>query len=156
MVDFCPLCASDERTEAALAEDGRTFVVCSHPDHGEGGYVWEPTPERKAGPRSDGLGGELDIWDKLLECVPADGKTYSFGEVEDRLIGRYPSEARTIQDRYGHRWREGKRSTNQFTMSAYLAARLSELAGEGLLVKSFGPAEGPWSYNTIISYWSRP
>lgn len=38
-------------------------------------------------------------------------------------------------------------------MSVYLAARLSELADEKLLIKTFGPAEGPWSYNGIISHW---
>jgi hypothetical protein len=75
--------------------------------------------------------------------------------VEDRLFESYPTEAGVLQERYGHRWREGKRSVNEFSMSAYLAARLSELADEKLLIKTFGPAEGPWAYNGIISHWQR-
>ena len=40
-------------------------------------------------------------------------------------------------------------------MSVYLGARLSELADEKLLVKTFGSAEGPWAYDGIISHWER-
>ena len=40
-------------------------------------------------------------------------------------------------------------------MSVYLLGRLSELSDEQLLLKSFGPAEGPWSYNGVISYWTK-
>ena len=152
---FCPLCALDENTTASAAADGRVFVVCTTREHGVEGYVWEPTPERRSPTRGDGLGAELDIWDKLLECVPSDARAHSYGEVESVLIDRYPKETASLQDRYGHRWREGKRSTNQFSMSAYLAARLSELADEGLLIKTFAPAEPPWDYNAVISHWQR-
>jgi len=155
MIAFCPLCASDERTTQSTTEDGRRFAVCAHPDHGAEGFVWDPFIEARNSSRGDGLGAELDIWDKLLECVPADGETHPYGAVEDRLIERYPAESAVVQERYGHRWRDGKKSVNQFSMSAYLAARLSELADEGVLVKTFGPATGPWAYNSVISYWKR-
>ena len=112
------------------------------------------TSARRGKTRGDGLGNELEIWDKLLDCVPS-GDAHSYGVVEDQLFDRYPAEAAAVQERYGRRWREGKKSENQFSMSAYLAARLSELAEEKLLFKTFGAAEGPWSYNGIISYWER-
>lgn len=151
---FCPLCASDENTSVETAEDGREFAVCIARDHGDGGYVWEPSPSHRGSRRGDGLGIELAIWDKLIECVPAKG-THPYGVVEDLFFERYPADAAALQERYGHRWREGTKPGNQFSMSSYLAARLSELADEQQLVKTFGPAEGPWSYNGVISHWAR-
>jgi hypothetical protein len=155
MPAFCPLCASDERTSEHRTDDGRRFAICEARYHGTEPYVWETAPLQRFQTRGDGLGNDLGIWDKLLDCVPADGTAHPYGEVEDRLFESYLTEAGVLQERYGHRWREGKKSVNQFSMSAYLAARLSELADEKLLVKTFGPAEGPWAYNGIISYWQR-
>jgi hypothetical protein len=148
---------SDEYTSEDVTEDGRRFVVCANTrEHGVDGYVWEPTPEKSGRTRGDGLGAELDIWDKLLECVPADGVPHAYGEVENVFFDRYPDEAALLQGRSGHRWREGKRSENQFSMSAYLSGRLRDLNREGTLELSWGPAEGPWSsYNGVISYWTR-
>jgi hypothetical protein len=153
-IPFCPLCASDENTSVQSADDGREFAVCAAADHGDSGYVWESSPPHRSPRRGDGLGAELEIWDKLLESVP-DGGPHAYGAVEDSFIARYPRDAELLQERYGHRWREGRRSASPFSMSSYLAARLSELADERLLVKTFGPAEGPWSYNSVISYWVR-
>ncbi len=153
---FCSLCVSDEYTTDGVTEDGRRFVVCSNTrEHGADGYVWEPAEEKKGRSRGDGLGAELDIWDKLLECIPPDGEAHSYGEVEDRFFERYPDDAALLQARYGHRWREGNPSTNQFSMSAYLAGRLRDLAREEAVQLSWGPAEGPWAYNGVISYWAR-
>jgi hypothetical protein len=74
--------------------------------------------------------------------------------VEDLFFDRYPDEAALLQDRYGHTWREGKKS-GQYSMSSYLSGRLGDLAKEGLLEPTWGPAEGPWSYNGVISHWAR-
>jgi hypothetical protein len=156
MPAFCSLCLSDEYTTEGVADDGRRFVVCANSrEHGPDGFVWEPYEPKKTNARGDGLGAELEIWDKLLECVPTDGIAHPYGEVEDLFIERYPSDAVLLQDRYGHRWREGKKTINQYSMSVYLAARLRDLAREGSVDLSWGPAEGPWSYNGIISYWAR-
>ena len=154
MPAYCSLCASDEHVSEQKTEDGRVYATCSARYHGAEPYVWEPTLTQRQGTRGDGLGNELGIWDKLLECVPADGP-HPYGLVEDQLFGLYPEQAKVLQERYGHRWRGGKKSENQFSMSAYLAARLSELADEELLIKSFAPAEGEWAYNGIISHWER-
>ena len=154
MPGYCSLCASDEFTSERATDDGRLFAVCSARYHGTEPYVWEPTPTQRRSTRGDGLGNELGIWDKLLECVPAGGP-HSYGVVEDRFFELYPNEAAALQERYGHRWREGRKSASQFSMSVYLAARLSELADEGLLAKTFAPAESPWAYNGIISHWMR-
>jgi len=154
---FCSLCVSDEYTTEGVTDDGRPFITCTNTrEHGTDGYTWEPAPEKASKSRGDGLGAELDIWDKLLECIPADGAAHPYGEVEDRFIERYPADASLLQDKYGHRWREGKKSANQYSMSVYLAARLRDLAKEEAVDLTWGPAEGPWSYNGIISYWARP
>ena len=154
MLAFCSLCASDDYTSERETEDGRVFAVCSAEYHGAEPYVWEPTPPPGRRTRGDGLGNDLDIWDKLLDCVPA-GDPHSYGVVEDQLFELHPREAAVLQQRYGHRWRDGRKSESQFSKSVYLAARLSELADEGLLIKSFAPAEGPWTYSGIISHWNR-
>jgi hypothetical protein len=155
MPAFCSLCVSDDYTTEGVTDDGRRYVACANTkEHGPNGYVWEVVPRKPLSQRGDGLGAELDIWDKLLECVPADGLVHSYGDVEDVFFERYPQEAAFLQDRYGHAWREGKRS-NRYSMSAYLSRRLGELAEEQLLSTNWGPAEGPWSYNVRISYWSQ-
>lgn len=155
MPAFCPLCASDERTTEEHTADGRRFAVCEANYHGTEPYVWETTPPERSRTRCDGLGSDLDIWDKLFECVPADGAIHSYGDLEDIFFAHYSRDAAVLQERCGHRWRDGKKSESQFSMSVYLAARLSELADEGLLVKSFAAAEGPWAYNGIIFHWKR-
>jgi hypothetical protein len=147
---------SDEYTSEGVEPEGQRYVVCANVrEHGVDGYRWNPTPLNRKGPSRGGLGAELDIWDKLLECIPADGVTHPYGEVEDQLFERYPVDATLLQERFGHVWREGKRSENQYTMSVYLALRLSELAKEGAVDLSWGPAEGPWAYNGTYSYWTR-
>ncbi len=87
MPAYCSLCTSDEHTSEEVAEDGRLFAVCSGKYHGGEPYVWEPTPARRS-KRGDGLGNDLDIWEKLLECVPADGSAHAYGVVEDQLFER--------------------------------------------------------------------
>ena len=156
MPAFCSLCVSDEYTTEGATDDGRVFVTCFNSrEHGPDGYTWEPTPEKSGRSRGDGLGSELEIWDKLLECIPTDGIPHAYGEVEDLFFERYPTETALLQERYGHKWREGKKTVNQYSMSVYLAARLRDLAREQAVDLSWGPAEGPWAHNGVISYWAR-
>jgi hypothetical protein len=137
---------SDEYTTEGMTEDGRRYVVCANTrEHGADGYVWEPTVAKAGRIRGDGLGAELDIWAKLLECVPADGQPHSYGEVEDVFFERYPDEAAFLQSRYGHVFREGKRTEREYSMTSYFLARLSDLIREKSLSVSYGPAEAPWS-----------
>jgi hypothetical protein len=152
---FCPLCASDDHTSVGTTEDGRSYAICASADHGSDGFVWEPAPPPGQNLRGDGLGAELDIWDKLLECVPPDQRVYAYGEVEDRLFEQYPDDARRLLERYGHKWRDPAHPSGQYSMSAYVASRLRELEKEGHLVLTWGPATGPWEHNGTISHWRR-
>jgi hypothetical protein len=69
LLPTCPLCATDEYATTHTTDDGRAYAVCTGPGHAES-WVFEPTDTRLARTRGDGLGAELGIWDKLLECVP--------------------------------------------------------------------------------------
>ncbi len=155
MPAFCPLCASDDHTKEDRTDDGRVFAVCADPEHGSDGYVWEPTPPGGRSLRGDGLGAELGIWDKLLECVPADGHVHPYGDVEDRFFERYPEEAQQLLERYGHKWRDADYPSGHYSMSAYVASRLRELEKEGHLALTWEPATGRWAHNGVISHWRR-
>jgi hypothetical protein len=154
MPAFCPICARDEETEEGRLDEGTRYGLCRSRDHGPEPYVWEITRPGVSFRSSEGIGADLDIWDKLLECVES-ADFVPYGTVEERFIAKFPEEAQTLAERFGHRWRPEYPKSTQFSMSAYLAARLRELAKEGLLKLDWGPAEGPWSYNETISWWRR-
>ncbi len=157
MPAFCPLCAQDDYTETHELDDGTSYAICLYATHGPDGYVWEPWVEKRGrSSRSEGLGAELEIWDKLLACFSSTDDFISYGDVEDRFISRYPSEATLLLHRYGHRWRDPEHRSTQYSMSAYLALRLRELEKDGSLELEWGPATGPWAYNEIISHWRIP
>jgi hypothetical protein len=142
----------DEYTVEDRTPDGMVLITCTHPSHTQP-FVWERPPEHRTRRSGEGLGADLGIWDKLLECFLPGEPRVEYGVVEDRLFERYPAVCEELMRRYGHTWRGSHRPANQFSMAAYLAARLSELADEGHLAKTFGPATGPWRYNGMISYW---
>lgn len=147
------MCISDEYTEESATEDGRRFISCTNPEHGAEPWVWEPYEAPRGTSRGDGLGSELDVWDKLLACVDVGSDFVPYGMVEDRFVERYPSEARRLLHLYGHKWRDAAHPSTRYSMSAYLAARLKDLEKEGHLALKFGPAEGEWAYNATISWW---
>jgi hypothetical protein len=150
---YCSLCGSDESTEEKQTPDGRRFVTCSDRSHGKEPWVWEPTDPKQGSSRHDGLGAELGIWDKLLECFTPGEGFVAYGEIEDRFLIAFPDEAHRLLLAYGHRWRDPDHPATQYSMSAYLASRLKELEREGHLALSWGPALGPWAYNEVISHW---
>ena len=153
MPHLCPLCATDDYTSESRTDDGVRFVVCTDRSHGPDGYVWEPSPPPGRSQRGDGLGAELGIWDKLLELFSSEEDYIPYGEVEDRLFDRYPEEAGTLLQRYGHKFRDPDHPSSQYSMSAYLASRLRELANEGHLQLTWRQATGPWAHNGVISHW---
>lgn len=154
MPAFCPLCAKDDRTETHELDDGSSYAICFHSSHGTDGYIWEPSPSMTGtSKRSEGIGAELDVWNKLLECFEDNADYVSYGEIEDRFFARHAEEASTLLHRYGHRWRDTKHRAGQYSMSAYLALRLRDLEKDDHLDLRWGPAEGPWKYNEVISYW---
>ena len=153
MPHLCPLCASDDLTAESRTHDGVQFVVCTDRSHGADGYVWEPTPPPGRSTRGDGLGAELEIWDKLLELFDPAEDFVAYGDIEDRLFHRYPTEAQTLLHRYGHKFRGAEHPSSQYSMSAYLASRLKELEREGHLQLAWRPATGDWAHNGVISHW---
>ena len=91
-----------------------------------------------------------------LDCITDSVDFQSYGDSEDEFFRRYPSDATLLLRRYGHRWRDDHHKSTQYSMSAYLASRLRELANEGQLELRFLPARDPWTYNGVISHWRRP
>ena len=89
-----------------------------------------------------GIGADLDIWDKLLDCVPSGQEFVPYGDVEDAFFDRYPAEADVLLRKYGHRWRDSAHPAGRFSMSVYLSGRLRELADRGELEVRWEPARG--------------
>ncbi|MDP2623973.1 MAG: hypothetical protein Q8Q29_09260 [Actinomycetota bacterium] len=115
---LCPLCARNNDTQTHWRDDGIKFAVCLDRSHGPEGFVWEPTPPPGRSMRSEGLGSELGVWDKLLEVVEP-GEFQSYGVVEDRFVERFPEETLILAERFGHRWRFPEHPSSQYSMSAY-------------------------------------
>lgn len=156
MPALCPLCVLDEYTSESRTDDGIRFAVCTNSEHGSDPFVWEVgEPGRRGRRGGEGIGADLGIWDKLLTCVVPGEPPVAYGVVEDRFFDPYPDEAAVLLARYGHRWRDPDHRSDRFSMSSYLATRLSELSDEGHLKKTWGPAEGPWAYNGTISWWQQ-
>jgi hypothetical protein len=154
MAEYCGVCASEEYTHPDATDDGRRFVECKNPFHGNEPRVWEPTSRRRS--RShEGIGAKLSIWDKLLECVVLGEDFVPYGTVEERLADRYPEDLAHLIREYGHRWRDPAHPATRYSASVYLGARLSELAKEGHLDHRTGLAEGPWAYNGTYEWWRR-
>jgi len=154
MVQYCGVCASDEYTQAQQTSDGRIYVVCTNPFHGDEPRVWEPTTHRRS-TSHEGIGAELSIWDKLLECVVPGEDFVPYGTVEDRFANKHPEDLARLIREYGHRWRDPSHPATRYSASVYLGARLSELAKEGHLDHRTGPAEGQWAYNGTYEWWRR-
>lgn len=153
MPTYCGVCLSEEYTAVDVTDDGTRFAVCSSGFHAEP-RVWEPPARSPAQRRrsGEGIGAELGVWDKLLECVP-EGDFVPYGDVEDAFAERFPQELKTLIERFGHRWRDPRYPSNRFSASVYLAARLAELTAEGSVEHRTGPAEGPWAYNGTYEWW---
>lgn len=154
LLPTCPLCATDEFAVLSTTGDGRTYALCSGPAHPKE-WEFEPIDARRDRTRTDGLGQELGIWDKLLMCVTPGEGAIAYGVVEDRLFEKHPDVATALLRTYGHRFRDPAHPSTQYSMSAYLAARLRELANEGALSLTWARAEGQWSHNGVISHWER-
>jgi hypothetical protein len=155
MVEYCGACASEEYTEVHRTDDGRRYVVCSSPFHGDEPRIWEPQPAQLHSRSHEGIGAELQIWDKLLECVIPGEDFVPYGTVEERLAERYPDDLEELIRQYGHRWRDPEHPATRYSASVYLGARLADLTGEGHLEHRTGPAEGPWAYNGTYEWWRR-
>lgn len=150
---LCPLCARDESTTEDQTDDGVRYVACTDRSHGPDGYVWEPSPPPGRSLRGDGLGSELGIWDKLLELFEPGADFVAYGEMEDRFVDRFPSDAQLLLHRYGHKFRDPDHKAGRYSMSVYLSCRLRELNKEGQLELAFREATGDWAYNGVISHW---
>ena len=155
MATYCGVCASEDYTSSDCLDDGTLFHVCTSSFHGDHPRTWEPPSRSRIRLSGAGVGSELNIWDKLYECVPEGDEHVPYGDVEDALAARYPKDLQRLIVEYGHTWRDPDHPSTRYSASVYLGARLSELAREGLLEHKSGPATGNWAYNGTYEWWRR-
>ena len=151
---FCGVCASEDYTSTEELDDGTEYYVCASSFHPVP-RIWEPPARSGIQLGRSGIGDELTIWGKLYESVPEGPDFVPYGEVEDALAEQYPEALHALIREYGHRWRDPDNPSGRYSASVYLAARLGELAREGLLEQKSGPATGPWAYNGTYEWWRR-
>ena len=147
----CPLCGVQDDLEppVRLPNGGWQFACTAHtPAH-----VFEVSPEARVVAYASGLAGELGLHEDLPRCVIQGEPWVEYGIVEYRYGIAHPVEYRRLVDTYGHR---SAARTGRYSASVFLASTLGRLARAGLLVLSFGPGTGYWSYDSEISYWAAP
>jgi len=161
MATYCPLCMSRDRTrEFDMSDPDRPRWRCDDESHGAQGFVWVAATEGTSGTRrraSDTSGGSgsavSEFGEKLVACIPTGEAFVSYGFVEDRFFELWPEDAGLLLDRYGHVWRGGAERSGGYTMSMYLAHRLSELERAGLVEHVEGEPDERWPHLSTISHW---
>jgi hypothetical protein len=155
----CPLCATDDDVTMDNVDVDVWEFVCSGPSHAEP-FQWKPrtsapasTPPRRAQPerRQESRAAELGVFGDLLACVHA-GEWVEYGVVEYRYALRTPDAYSELVDEFGHR----SIAPSEFTVSAFLARALGQLAEEDKLQLRKEPGTGYWSYLRRVSYWAVP
>jgi hypothetical protein len=148
----CALCGHDDEVAIMPSPDGGSWqYTCPPGPHHAELHVWtvaEPTTFIGR----DGVTAEFGLYDDLPALVVSGEPWVEYGLVEHRYKLAHPQTYNALLDRYGHRAKQPK----PFTMSAFIAGALGQLAREGVLAYKWGPATGYWSYNGKVSYWAVP
>jgi hypothetical protein len=152
----CPLCATDDDVRLVDVDVDQWEFVCSDARHSEP-FRWTPksksAPPRRPQPerRPESRAAELGVFDDLQACIhPAEWVEY--GVVEHRYALQAPDAYAALVDEFGHR----SVAPSEFTVSAFLARALGQLAEEGKLKLRKEPGTGYWSYLWRVSYWALP
>jgi hypothetical protein len=150
----CPQHSDEEIVGRALQDPPGSFeYVCSRSGHVRGGsYAWIEVPE----PPGSGLSDVAHQYRLDVELPAAlaglGGSWYEYGVLEAAYAGRCPEDFAALVAEYGHTAQKAK----QYTVSAFLARTLGELARQGVVAYHAGPATGRWSYNSEVSWWASP
>jgi hypothetical protein len=149
----CPVCFTADDVSYQRLPDKQVAYFCAgrHPDGRPHEWI------RDADAASSGWAAAEGVTDELLEpflkCVEPDDGLLEYGIVEYRFRQRYPELFRAHLADRGHVMLAPQRVT---ASSVRFGMALSRLARLGDLSYEYGPATGAWSYNSRISYWSRP
>lgn len=146
----CPLCGTQDDLEPPTAlPDGAWQFVCNG-YHDPTPWTFEVSADAKVATHHQGLATELGMWEDLPAVLVSEQPPAEYGVVEYRYALAHPSEYAELVKLYGHTADGPKK----YTASAFIAKTLGQLATDGVLIHSAGPATGYWSYNGTISYWS--
>jgi hypothetical protein len=153
----------DEQVTSTASDSEEHELVCMDSSHGADGFRWTPatTPDkpRTGGRRAKPTGSDSpvsDIEEKLLSCIPQGTDFTPYGAVEDRFFELWPDDADTLLAKYGHMWRGDEQRSGTYTMSMYLAHRLSSIERQGLAEHIDGPSDERWAHLATFSYWRLP
>jgi hypothetical protein len=152
---ICPVCANDDAVNSAKLAPGIFQYTCSaverHPKSEP--LVWERDTKGASLPAWGGVMGELGLFQDLPQCLVQGEPPVEYGVVEHRYERLFPQAFAAVLQRYPHR---RDQQGLGYTASAFIAAALSRLQGEGVLTKKFGKATGSWAYDGEVSYWALP
>lgn len=150
----CPLCALDDYLVIfQSAEDPRIIELrCEGPECGR--YSWTPAVQSmpKASIRT-GIAEYYGVYDDLLACIGPDEPWLEYGIIEYRYARLRPA---LYLDEFIPRWGHTSIAPAQYTVSSFLGGVLGALWRSGDIENVYGRATGRWSYNTEISYITRP
>jgi hypothetical protein len=138
--------------------------TCMDSTHGEEGFTWVSKSGQTKGPATSRRGTTgrsqsvvSDIGEKLLSCIPPGPEHVPYVTVEDRFFELWPEDADALLQKYGHMWRNEGVRTGRYTMSMYLAHRLSNLERQGLAEHVNAKPDPMFNYHlTEYSWWRLP
>lgn len=147
-LQVCPVCGYDDEVKTFKVDDD-WVMTCEYQAHPP--YEWRPAGQyaRTLSYRT-GIGEELGVYDTLLECVTAEMTEY--GIIEHLFAQADPASYAALVKRYKHRAVE----PSKYTASSFLGGALGQLWREELVVGTWGPATGYWSYNGQVGCYVLP
>lgn len=149
----CPMCALDDYLVIFQSEeDPQTIELrCEGPDCAR--YTWTPTVQTRNVSIRTGIAESYGVFDDLLACIGPEEPWLEYGIVEYRYARLRPA---LYLDEFIPRWGHTSIAPTQYTVSSFLGGALGALWRSGDIDNVYGPATGRWSYNTQISYVTRP
>jgi hypothetical protein len=149
----CPACFSADDVSYQRLPDRQVAYLCDR-RHSDGKpHAWTSSVEatRDSWAAPEGITDEL--MEPLLGCIQPEDGLLEYGIIEYRFRERYPDLFRAhVRDR-GHVLLG---STPTTASAVRFGVALGRLWRSGDLAFQYGRATGAWSYNSRISYWSRP
>ena len=155
----CPFHSSESYAGTPANDEAGTIVfVCpltkGHPADGPWTWGYVPPP-----PGLPGI-GDVAISFGLDTALPKTVASFSnrwveYGVVEEAYARDNPADFAALVERYNHRALAGEGKLS-YSVSMFLASTLSRLTTQGSVALKFGPATGPWSYLSVVSYWAMP
>lgn len=151
-LQVCPFHAHEDVKGVPGDQPGAYVFTCTAKGHPAGGeFSWPSYPDPPAGLLGSGLTGELGLGTVLPALVATfPGTWIEYGVLEQAYATTHPEDFALLVETYGHTAIAKKK----YSVSAFIARALGDLARAGAVLYHDGPATGRWSYNSNISWWA--